>query len=251
MDGKWAGQAAPPARPVAAVPRRQRGHAGQRGAGRILSRQAISSTQRMPASLPTPTPLAATARRVAGRSLALLLVPALAMTLTEAVRWGPGDFVAAGAPAHVVVFQVRAARLAIPWPQWRQHRHPLAQPVAGMARRHRGLEMQAVGACRGPAMGKDHQGKRPAAGGAIEVGQHLYRGPVDHQRQAQQLGLGGTRGLGHGGRCGFRGFDGLNGLHGQWQKGCQHAGPGWQPKPPGQGAHQFVLGLSSAGQSRM
>ncbi|MBP8143739.1 hypothetical protein [Pseudorhodoferax sp.] len=50
----------------------------------------------MPASLPTPTPLAATARRVAGRSLALLLVPALAMTLTEAVRWGPGDFVAAG-----------------------------------------------------------------------------------------------------------------------------------------------------------
>jgi hypothetical protein len=53
-------------------------------------------TQRMPASLPTPTPLAATARRVAGRSLALLLVPALAMTLTDAVRWGPGDFVAAG-----------------------------------------------------------------------------------------------------------------------------------------------------------
>ena len=49
-----------------------------------------------PASLPTPPPLAATARRVAGRSLALLLVPALAMTLTEAVRWGPGDFVAAG-----------------------------------------------------------------------------------------------------------------------------------------------------------
>ena len=40
----------------------------------------------MPASLPTPTPLAATARRVAGRSLALLLVPALAMTLTKAVR---------------------------------------------------------------------------------------------------------------------------------------------------------------------